>query len=74
VSADVLADAEQRAGGIEQAGGMQPARRPEPGWRRRSGSTASRARSTTGPSGSAGAWTATSSSAPRPQIPQEEVV
>ena len=52
----------------------RPPVRSNVGWRRRSGSEASRSRSIRGPGPAGGAWTATSSSAPLPQTPQEEVV
>jgi hypothetical protein len=51
-----------------------PPVRSKVGCRRRSGSAASSARSTRGPGWARGAWTATSSRAPLPHTPQDEVV
>ena len=51
-----------------------PPVRSKVGWRSRSGSSASSARGIDGPPETTGAIASTSSSAPLPQIPQDEVV
>ena len=51
-----------------------PPVRSKVGWRRRSGSSASSARGIEGPPDTTGAIASTSSSAPLPQMPQDEVV
>jgi hypothetical protein len=74
VAADVLADRNQLALRREEAAACRPPVRANVGCRRRSGSEASRSRSIAGPGWIVGAWTATSSGAPLPQIPHEELV
>ena len=75
VAADVLAHEQQLAGGVEQAGRVQAAGAGEAGLAQPVGQRRRAApRATTGPPATGGAWTATSSSAPLPQTPHEEVV
>ena len=77
MAADVLAHADQLAAGVEQAGRVKAAGAGESGLHQPIGQLREQSARSSGSSGQAASrslWTVTSSIAPLPQTPQDEVV
>ena len=74
MAADVLAHQQQLAVGIEQTGGVQPAGAAKAGLLEPVGQIGGQGAADRGSAGAGALRTATSSSAPLPQTPHEDVV